>query len=123
MKMFASISINDVWTAHYQTFDETTGWQKKLAETIQRLTVKNACEYIKKNFDSFGKVNRTIIGHKINSNSDNNYYFVRDLVVHFDHLEEGVDLDIAQKLSTYNFDVNSLQYLIFNGVKFVLKSK
>lgn len=123
IELFANISINDVWSAQYQTFDKTKEWQKELAETIQGLTVHKASDYKKKNFSSFGKVTRAIIGHKINPNSVNNYYMVRDLAIHFDLLAEGVDVDIAHKQSIRNLDVNSLQFLIFNGVKYVLKSK
>lgn len=97
--------------------------QKKWVETIQGLTVDKADAYIKKNFGSFGKVNRTIVGHKIKPNSDNNLYMVRDLTIHFDLLKEGKDVDAAHSQSIRNLDINSLQFLIFNGVKYVLKSK
>lgn len=120
-ELFANISISDVWSAEYQTFDKTKEWQKELAETIQGLTVYKASDYVKKNFGSFGKVNRKIIGHKINSNSVNNSYIVRDLTIHFELLEEGVNVNMAERQSIRNLDVNSLQYLIFNGVKYVLK--
>lgn len=123
IELFACISINDVWSAQYQTFNKTAEWEKELAVTIQGLTVDQAAEYIKKNFGSFGKTSRTIVGHKINQSSGNNYYMVRDLAIHFDLLQEGKSIQEAEKRSIRNIDVNSLQYLIFNGVKYILKKK
>lgn len=123
IELFANLSVNDVWSAEYQTFDKTKEWQKELAATIQSLPVDKAGEYIKKNFASFGKTSRAIIGHKINPNSDNNYYTVRDLAVHFDLLENRKSVQEAQNQSIRKIDVNSLQFLIFNGVKYVLKAK
>lgn len=121
IELFARISVNDVWSAEYETFDKTDDWQKKLASTIKGLSIEEAGKYIKKNFKTFGKGNRRIIGHKINTNSDNNYYMVRDLEIHFDLLEEDVDVEFATNYSIRNLDVNSLQFLIFNGVKYILK--
>lgn len=123
IELFANISINDVWSAEYQTFDKSKEWQKELTTTIQGLSVDKAGEYIKKNFGSFGKINRTIIGHKINPDSDNNYYMVRDLAIHFDLLNEGKSVHEAHSQSIRKLDVNSFKFLIFNGVKYVLKSK
>lgn len=65
---------------------------------------------------------RTIIGHKISTTSQNNYLLVRDLEEHFKQLEEENDVDKAEKKSISNLDVNTIQYLIFNGVKYVLKN-
>lgn len=110
IELFARISINDVWSAQYETFDKSEEWQLDLASTIHGLPIPEASKYIKKNFKSFGKTNRSIIGHKINTDSVNNYYMVRDLEIHFDLLEEGVDVKIAEKKSIRNLDVNSLQY-------------
>lgn len=123
IELFASISVNDVWSAQYQTFDKSKEWQRKLAENIQRLSVDEASKFINKNFGTFGKINRTIIGHKINHVSTNNYYLVRDLAIHFCHLEKGKEVEEAENESIRNLDVNTLQFLIFNNVKYVLKSK
>lgn len=121
IELFAILSPNDVWSAQYHTYDKTNEWQKKLAETIQSQTVAEASMYIKKNFGSFGKIDRMIVGHKISQNSNNNYYMVRDLKIHFDLLNDGKSVDEAHHQSIRNLDVNSLQFLIFNGVKYVLK--
>lgn len=123
IELFANISINDVWSAEYQTFDKTKEWPKELADTIQSLSVEKAAGYIKKNFITFGKTNRRIIGHKITSNSDNNYYMVHDLNIYFDLLQGGKSVHEAQRQSIRNIDVNSLQFLIFNGIKYILKLK
>lgn len=123
IELFAAMSVNDVWSAEYETFDKSAEWQKELATTIHGLSIEKAGEYIKKNFKSFGKSSRSMIGHKINPNSDNNYYTVRDLNIHFNLIEDGVDVEIAQKKSIRNLDVNSLQFLVFNGIKYILKSK
>lgn len=121
MNLFANISTNDVWSAEYQTFDKTKEWYKELAQTIQGLPADKAGDYIKKNSRSFGKVNRKIIGRKINIDSINNYYMVHDLAKHFEIIEEGCGSDFAMDHSIRNLDVNSIQYLIFNGVKYISK--
>lgn len=123
IQLFADMSIHEVWSAQYQTFNKTNEWQRELARTIKGQKIDEASEYIKKNFASFGKVSRTIIGHKINPTSVNNYYMVRDLTIHFDLLQEGKSMQDAHSQSIRNLDVNSLQFLIFNGVKYILKSK
>lgn len=122
IELFACISINDVWSAEYLTFDKTKEWPINLTKTIQKLPVDDAVKYIKQNFGSFGKVSRSIIGHKVNPVSDNNYYTVRDLAVHFELLEGGKSVDIAHNQSIRKLDVNSIQFLIFNGVKYELKT-
>lgn len=123
IELFAALSPNDVWSAQYQTYDKSNEWQKKLAETIQNQTTAEASTYIKQNFGSFGKIDRTIIGHKISQNSNNNYYMVRDLEIHFNLLNDDKSVDEAHRQSIRNLDVNTLQFLIFNGVKYILKSK
>lgn len=123
IELFAALSPNDVWSAQYQTYNKSNEWQKKLAETIQNQTVAEASTYIKQNFGSFGKIDRTIIGHKISQNSNNNYYMVRDLEIHFNLLNDDKSVDEAHRQSIRNLDVNTLQFLIFNGVKYILKSK
>lgn len=122
IELFANMSIHDVWSAQYQTLNKTKEWQRELARTIKGQKINEASDYIKKNFASFGKVNRTIIGHKINPTSVNNYYIVRDLTIHFDLLQEGKSEQDAHSQSIRSLDVNSLQFLIFNGVKYILKS-
>lgn len=121
MELFSNISIHDVWSAQYYVFDKSKEWQKELAEKIQNLTPEEAAKFIKKNFKSFGKVERLIIGHKISMNSTNNYYTVRDLEIHFNFLNDGKEVQDAETQSIRKLDVNTIQYLIFNGVKYVLK--
>lgn len=121
IELFANISVNDVWSAEFEKYDESDKWHRDLCEIIQGLHNIEASKFIKENFKSFGKINRRIIGHKVNTTSDNNYYIVRDLEILFDMLEEGILVEIAQKRSIRNLDVNSIQYLIFNGVKYILK--
>lgn len=89
MELFSNISVHDVWSAVYEVFDKSEEWQNELAKEIQSLTTEEASKYIKKKFKSFGKVERTIIAHKITTNSKNNYYTVRDLEIHFNCLNEG----------------------------------
>lgn len=121
IELLASISINDVWSAEYQTFDKTNDWQKELAVTIHGLSVAKASDYIKKHFGTFEKTNRTIIGHKINPVSDNNYYLVRDLAVHFDLLEKVKGVNEAENRSIRNLDVNTstifFKLVLFSLVK------
>lgn len=122
IELFAKLSINDVWSAEYKSLDKSNEWQNELASKIQSLPIDEASVYIKKNFGSFGKTNRSIVGNKINHTSDNNYYLIHDLEIYFDLLKEGKSVQEADKQSIRNLDVNSLQYLIFNGVKYILKT-
>lgn len=48
---------------------------------------------------------------------------VRDLEIHFNLLNDDKSVDEAHRQSIRNLDVNTLQFLIFNGVKYILKSK
>lgn len=123
IELFAKISVNDVWSAMYKTYDKTNEWPNDIVEIIKGLTTVKASEYVKRNFMTFGKADRTIIGHKINHDSNNNYYMVRDLQIHFDLLDKGVNVKAAYRQSIRSLDVNTIQYLIFNGVKYILKSK
>lgn len=119
IELFSTISTNDVWAAEYETYDKSDDWQKEVASTIRELSIDKAGEFIKKNFKSFGKTKRFIIGHKINPNSDNNYYTVRDLSIHFDNLNEGKTISESESKSIRKLDVNSLNFLIFNNVKYI----
>lgn len=121
IKIFSSLSINDIWNATYLIQDKNENWQEELATKIQSMDKKDAVKYIKKDFATFGKVERRMVGQKISPNSDNNYYLVRDLNIHFDALEEGVNVAVAAKNSIRQLDVNTLQTLIFNSIKYVLK--
>lgn len=121
MELFSNISVHDVWSAEYKVFDKSKEWQNELAKESQSLTTEEAGKYIKKKSKSFGKVERTIIAHKITTNSKNNYYTVRDLEIHFNCLNERKTVEEAQNQSIRNLDVNTIQYLRFNGVKYVLK--
>lgn len=121
IELFSKLSIHDVWSVEYEILDKSKDWQKELTKVIQNLSEDEASTYIKKNFKSFGKVNRKIIGHKIEIDSKNNYYKVCDLEIHFELLNEEKTVGEAEKQSIRNLDVNTIRYLIFNGVKYVLK--
>lgn len=121
MEIFSKLSIHDVWSAEYEILDKSKDWQKELAKIIQNQSADEASNYIKKNFKSFGKLARTIIGHKIETDSMNNYYTVRDLEVHFNLLNDRF-VSEAENQSIRKLDVNTIQYLIFNSVKYVLKN-
>lgn len=121
VELFSKLSVHDVWSVKYKILDKSKDWQNELAKIIQNLSTDEASIYIKKNFKSFGKVERTIIGHKIETNSKNNYYLARDLEIHFNLLNEGKTVQESKDQSIRNLDVNTIQYLIFNSVKYVLK--
>lgn len=120
IELFSNLSINDIWFATFFKFDKDKNWQDELAAKIQSMKKEDASKYIKKNFTTFGKLTRDLTGQKIALTSDNNYYTVRDLNIYFDELESK-DLDAAVKNSIRKLDVNTLQSLIFNNVKYVLK--
>lgn len=120
IKLFSNLSLNDIWFAIYYTQDKDSGWQEKIVEKIQSLDKDNALKYVKNDFKTFGKTKRELVGQKINLKSDNNYYTVRDLNIHFEELTTSGH-EIAAKKSTRNLDVNTLHCLIFNGVKYLLK--
>lgn len=121
IKIFSSLSINDIWSATYFIQDKSATWQEELVVKVQSMPKDDAIKYVKKDFTTFGKTKREMVGHKISPNSDNNYYIVRDLNIHFDALEEGVDVGVAAKDSIRQLDVNTLQSLIFNSVRYILK--
>lgn len=62
-----------------------------------------------------------MVGQKISLKSDNNYYMVRDLNIYFDELSKSNDIDTAVRNSIRKLDINTLQSLIFNNVKYILK--
>lgn len=121
IQLFSSLSPNDIWSAVYLKKDPNPNWQAELVAKIQRMPQNDAVKYLKKDFTTIGKITRELKGQKIFLTSNNNYYMVRDLKVHFDLLEEGVCAEVAAKDSTRQLDVNTLQSLIFNSVKYVLK--
>lgn len=120
IELFSNLSLNDIWFAIYYTHDKDSGWQEKMIEKIQSMNKDNAMEFVKNEFKTFGKTKRELVGQKINLKSDNNYYIVRDLNIHFDELLISGPMTAAKK-SIRNLDVNTLQCLIFNGVKYLLK--
>lgn len=122
IKLFASLSIHDIWSAEFETNAKCDSWMEDLIAKIVEMKKCDAKKYIKNNYTSFGKTKRYLIGQKILPSSDNNYYTVRDLKIHFDLMTEGCNAEVAQKDSIRKLDVNSLQYLIFNGVKYELKT-
>lgn len=120
IELFSKLSLNDIWFATYFTQDKNKNWPAELAMKIQSLNKDDAVKYIKKDFPTFGKVSRELAGQKINLQSDNNYYMVRDLSMYFEELETNTP-EAAGKKSIRMLDVNSLQSLIFNNVKYSLK--
>lgn len=120
IELFSNLSMNDIWCATYYTLDKDSTWQEKMVEKIQSMDKDSALKFVKKNFNTFGKTIRELIGQKVNLKSDNNYYTVRDLEIHFDELTN-VDSVAAMMKSIRKVDINTLQSLIFNSVKYILK--
>lgn len=112
--------MNDIWFATFFKQNTDNNWQDELVAKIQSMEKDDAVKYVKKDFNTFGKSLRELVGQKITLKSDNNYYMVRDLKLHFDELNTK-NLKEAAKKSIRNLDVNTLQSLIFNGVKYILK--
>lgn len=121
IEIFAKLSIHDVWCMEFKIYDNTTNWPTILSEKIKKMEVTEASEYIKNNFQSFGKIERKMIGQKVEMDSDNNYYLVRDLTIHFELLDKNSQIETAYKQSIRKVDVNSINYLIFNSVKYIVK--
>lgn len=120
IELFSSLSLNDIWFATFFKRDTDRNWQDELVAKIQSMEKDDAVKYVKKDFNTFGKSLRELVGQKITLKSDNNYYMVRDLKLHFDELNTK-DPEEAAKTSIRKLDVNTLQSLIFNGVKYTLK--
>lgn len=120
IELFSSLSVNDIWFATFFKQNTDNNWQDELVAKIQSMEKDDAVKFVKKDFNTFGKSLRELVGQKITLKSDNNYYMVRDLKLHFDELNTK-DLKEAAKKSIRNLDVNTLQSLIFNGVKYILK--
>lgn len=121
IKLFSNLSVNDIWFASYLKQDNEKQWQEELVERIRSMEQEEAVKYVKKDFATFGKVERELAGQKIALKSANNYYMVRDLNIYFNVLEKSKSIDQAAKASIRNLDVNTLQSLIFNNVKYELK--
>lgn len=121
IELFSKLSLNDIWFAIYYVLDNDATWCEKIVEKIHSMDKDNATKFVKKDFKTFGKIKRELVGQKINYKSDNNYYLVRDLNIHFDELSNGSTPTMAAKKSIRNLDVNTLKCLIFNGVKYLLK--
>lgn len=117
IELFSNLSLNDIWFAIYYTKDKDS---EKIVEKIQSMDKDNALKFVKNDFATFGKTKRELTGQKINLKSDNNFYTVRDLNIHFEELSNNGH-EIAAKKSIRKLDVNTLQCLIFNGVKYLLK--
>lgn len=121
IELFSKLSLNDIWFAVYYTRDKDNSWQEKIVEKIQSMNKNDALKFVKNDFTTFGKTKRELAGQKIESKSDNNYYIVRDLNIHFDELSSNKPATMVVKKSIRMLDVNTLQCLIFNGVKYSLK--
>lgn len=120
IELFSDLSINDIWHASFLKQNNDNNWQDELVMKIQSMERTDALKYVKKNFATLGKTTRELTGQKTALKSDNNYYEVRDLNIYFDELNAN-DPVLAAKNSTRRLDVNTLQTLIFNNVKYVLK--
>lgn len=120
IELFGRLSMNDIWFASYFTHDKNKNWQEELVMKIQSLNKDDALQYIQKDFKILGKTVREIAGQKIFSQSDNNYYTVRDLHIYFEELKTN-EPETAAKKSIRMLDVNTLQSLTFNNVKYLLK--
>lgn len=121
IKLFSSLSVNDIWSAVYYKRETDKNWQEELVAKIQKMEKNAAVKYVKNDFYIFGRIIRKLKGQKISMTSDNNYYLVRDLDIYFDCLDDSSQIATAEKKSIRNLDVNTLQSLIFNGVKYILK--
>lgn len=121
IKLFRNLSIHDIWFAVYFKQDTTNNWQEELVTKIKRMPKNDAIKYVKEDFTTFGKITRELAGQKILPTSDNNYYTVRDLKIFFEELDKGCGAETAAKNSIRKLDVNTLQSLIFNSVKYILK--
>lgn len=120
IELFSNISINDNWSAVYYTLDKDSSWSEKIVEKIQSMDKDSANKFVKKDFTTFGKIERNFVGQKIHLKSDNNYYTVRDLRIYFDELTASNPTN-ASKISIRKLDVNTIQCLTFNGIKYSLK--
>lgn len=121
INLFSDISENDIWSATYLINEKDKEWSKALVTKIQSMDYNEAVSFVKKNHLQFGKMKRDIIGQKIQHGSSNNYYLVRDLSLYFQALEGGDSVKTACNKSTRKLDINTLQTLIFNNVKYELK--
>lgn len=121
IELFSKLTLNDIWFATYFTQDKNKNWTEELVAKIQSLEKSEAVKFLKKDFTTLGKMLREIAGQKILSQSDNNYYLVRDLNIYFDELNTSGVVETAAKSSIRQLDVNTLQSLIFNSVKYILK--
>lgn len=119
--LFSELSKNDIWKAVFYKRETEKKWEEELVAEIKAMQQDDVVQYIKKNFETIGKVSREMIGQKLFQMSDNNYYLVRDLDIYFDELQKSSKPTMADKKSIRKLDVNSLQSLIFNGVKYMLK--
>lgn len=120
IELFSKLSMNDIWFATYFTQDKNKNWTEELITKIQSMKKEDAVRYVNKDFATFGKMMRELAGQKILLQSDNNYYTVRDLKIYFEELEANGP-EIAAKKAIRTLDVNTLQSLTFNNIKYVLK--
>lgn len=120
IELFSKLSINDIWFATYLTHEKNQNWPEEIVTKIQSMKKEEAMQYVKKGFTTFGKMARELTGQKIYLQSDNNYYMVRDLNIYFEELKTN-EPEVAERKSIRTLDVNTLQSLIFNNVKYVLK--
>lgn len=121
IKLFSVISTHDVWSAVFYKLETETNWHDDLVTKIQSMEKKDAVKFMKMEFKTLGKTKRELTGNKLCMSSDNNYYTVRDLNLFFNELEKTGNSSQAEKISIRNLDVNTIQTIIFNGVKYTLK--
>lgn len=120
IELFSLISINDIWNVKFLKNNDDPNWQADLVAQIQSMNKDDAVKYVKKDFKTFGKTTRELIGQKVALRSDNNYYTVRDLSIYFDEMDKN-GVEEAGKKSIRKLDVNTIQSLIFNNIKYTLK--
>lgn len=92
----------------------------QLIEQFAKRTSKFAMNVGFLSCDGDKKILKEIFCRKIIQNSDDNYYNVQDLNKYCTELQTDCELDVAKEKSTFKIDVNSIQYLIFYGVKLTL---
>lgn len=121
IELFNVLSMNDIWHATFFEQNNDDKWQEDLVAKIRSLGRKDASKYVKRNFATFGNTLKELSGQKLALKSNNNCYEVRDLNIYFNELDAN-GAEMASKKSVRKLDVNTLQSLIFNGVKYVLKN-
>lgn len=120
IELFSDLSMNDIWHVTFFEQNNDTEWQNKLVTKIQTLEKNDALKYVKKNFATMCNTMKELSGQKLALKSDNKCFKVRDLNIYFNELNANGP-ELASKKSTRNLNEDSMQSLVFNGVKYILK--